>query len=382
LPVTGKNVYLGMDARLQEYGEKLMINKTGSVVAIDPETGEILALISSPNYDPNLLVGRARGKNFNELLTDPMKPLINRAIGGTYPPGSTFKMVNALVALQTGSIDENTRFSCQGKNSSPIKCTHSHVTPLSVQPAIENSCNPFFWNTFRSILTNPSLHGQKKALEYWHQKMLDFGLGHRFNTDIPFEVAGNIPSRDFYDKVYRGSWNAMTVRSLSIGQGEILLTPLQLANLAAIIGNEGYYYPPHLARRIGEDNDSLPAHFTKKMETGIDARYFRLVKSAMLDVFEGGGGTARRFKIKEFQAAGKTGTAENPHGKDHSLFMAFAPYDKPKIAIAVVVENSGFGSTWAAPIASLMMELYITGEIKRPEMEQFLLENFPDPVEQ
>lgn len=381
LPVTGKNVYLGMDARLQEYGEKLMINKTGSVVAIDPATGEILALISSPTYDPNLLVGRARGKNFNDLLNDPQKPLINRAIGGTYPPGSTFKMINALVALQTGSIDEGTRFSCQGKGSSPIKCTHSHVTPLSVQAAIENSCNPFFWNTFRNILNNSSLRGQKNALEFWHQKMLDFGLGHRFKTDIPFELAGNIPSREYYDKVYRGSWNAMTVRSLSIGQGEILVTPLQLANLAAVIGNEGFYYPPHLARKIGEENDSLPAHFTQRMETGIDRRYYRLVKDAMLDVFEGGGGTARRFKVKEFQAAGKTGTAENPHGKDHSLFMAFAPVDKPTIAIAVVVENAGFGSTWAAPIASLMMELYLTGEIKRPELEKFLLENYPDPVE-
>lgn len=380
LPVTGKNIYLGMDARLQEYGERLMVNKTGSVVAIDPATGEILALISSPNYDPNLLVGRSRGKNFNELLNAPQKPLINRAISGTYSPGSTFKMLNALVALETGSIDENTRFSCQGKSSTPIKCTHSHVTPLAVHQAIEQSCNPFFWNTFRNILINPSLKGQKNALEYWHQKMLDFGLGHRFKTDIPFEVAGNIPSRDYYDKVYNGSWNAMTVRSLSIGQGEILLTPLQLANLAAIIGNEGTYYPPHMTRKIGEGNDTLPARFTQKLSTGIDARHFRLVKSAMLDVFEGGGGTARRFKVADFRAAGKTGTVQNPHGKDHSLFMAFAPYEQPKIAIAVVIENAGFGSTWAAPVASLMMELYLTGEIKRPEMEKFLLENYPDPV--
>lgn len=379
VPVTGKNIYLGIDARLQEYGEKLMVNKTGSIVAIDPATGEILALVSSPNYDPNLLVGRARGKNFNELLQNEKKPLINRAIGGTYPPGSTFKMFNALVALQTGSITEDTRFTCQGKNSSPIRCTHSHVTPLSVHSAIENSCNPFFWNTFRSILGNSSLHGQKKAFDVWYQKMLDFGLGQRFKTDIPFEVAGNIPSGNYFDKVYNGRWNAMTVRSLSIGQGEILLTPLQLANLAALVGNEGYYYPPHLARKLGEEGDTLPAHFTQKRETGIESRYFRLVKSAMLDVFEGGSGTARRYKVKEFQAAGKTGTAENPHGKDHSLFMAFAPYDKPTIAIAVVVENAGFGATWAAPIASLMMELYITGEVKRPELEKFLLETTPSP---
>ncbi len=377
LPETGKNVYLGLDARLQEYGEKLMANKTGSIVAIDPATGEILALVSSPNYDPNLLVGRSRGKNFSTLLKDEKKPLINRAIGGTYPPGSTFKMINALVGLQSGSITENTQFTCQGKGSSPIRCTHNHVTPLSVHAAIENSCNPFFWNTFRSILGNSALGGQKKAFDYWYQKMLDFGLGKRFNTDVPFEVSGNIPSGSYFDKVYNGRWNAMTVRSLSIGQGEILITPLQLANLAAIIGNEGFYYPPHLAHKIGEHGDTLPAHFTRRKETGVDGRYFRLVKDAMLDVFEGGSGTARRYKVKDFQAAGKTGTAENPHGKDHSLFMAFAPFQKPTIAIAVVVENAGFGATWAAPIASLMMELYITGEVKRPEMEKFLLETIP-----
>jgi len=373
MPVTGKNLHLGLDAVLQAYGEKLMQNRTGSIVAIDPASGEILALVSSPAFDPNLLVGRVRGENYNLLLNNENKPLINRAISGTYPPGSTFKLVNALVALQSNSIDEYTQFSCQGKGSLPIRCTHNHTTPLSVRAAIETSCNPFFWNTFRSILTNSQLKGQKNAFDYWNQKMHAFGLGHRFDTDIPFEVAGNIPSREYYDKVYKGSWNALTVRSLSIGQGEILLTPLQLANLAAIIGNEGTYYPPHLAHQIGEQHDSMPAKHQVLLHTGVDARYFKLVKEAMLDVFEGGGGTARRYKVADFKAAGKTGTVQNPHGEDHSLFLAFAPFEKPTIAISVVVENAGFGSTWAAPIASLMMELYITGEVKRPQLEEFLI---------
>jgi penicillin-binding protein 2 len=370
LPVSGEHLTLGLDARLQAYGEQLMANKTGSIVAIDPKTGEILVLVTSPAYDPNLLVGRVRGTNFNQLLNDPNKPLINRAISGTYPPGSTFKMINALVALQSGAITEHTQFSCQGKGSTPIRCTHDHQSPLAVKTAIEHSCNPFFWNTFRSTLYNSRFKNQKEAYEYWYEKMLAFGLGHRFDTDIPFELSGNIPSRNYFDRVYRGSWNALTVRSLSIGQGEILLTPLQLANLAAVIGNEGHYFPPHLVRKIGDDKANVPEKFTQQIETGIDRKYYKLVKEAMLDVFEGGGGTARRFKSEAFKAAGKTGTVQNPHGKDHSMFLAFAPFDDPRIAIAVVVENAGFGSTWAAPIASLLMEQYLTGEVKRKELEQ------------
>lgn len=374
LPVNGQTLHLGLDLKLQAYGERLMANKTGSIVAIDPATGEILALVSSPGYDPNLLVGRQRGSNFNQLLNDPLKPLINRAISGTYPPGSTFKMINALVALQANAITEQTRFSCQGKSSQPIRCTHDHVSPLALKEAIEHSCNPFFWNTFRNTLYAQRFKNTKEAYQYWYDMMIRFGLGHKFNTDIPFELSGNIPSKTFFDRVYRGSWNAMTVRSLSIGQGEILLTPLQLANLAVIIGNEGWYYPPHLVRQIGNGADTLPRSFVTKIHTGVDEKYFRVVKEAMLGVFEGGGGTARRYKVEEFQAAGKTGTVQNPHGKDHSLFIAFAPFSKPQIAIAVVVENAGFGATWAAPIASLMMELYLTGEVKRKELEQRMLE--------
>ncbi|NOU47931.1 MAG: penicillin-binding protein 2 [Bacteroidales bacterium] len=372
LPVAGKDLVLGLDAMLQQYGEELMRGKTGSVVAIDPTSGEILALVTSPGYDPNLLVGRVRGANYNKLLEQPEKPLINRAISGTYPPGSTFKLVNALVALHTGAITPSTQFSCQGKSSSPIKCTHSHQSPLPLAPAIENSCNSYFWNTFRNILYNHKYHDLKDAYEDWQNLMFSFGFGKPFDTDIPFELPGNVPTRAYFDKVYQGSWNAMTVRSLAIGQGEILLTPLQLANEVAIIGNKGFYYPPHLIRKIG-DGDSIDPSYTTKRYTGIDARHFDVVKNAMRDVFEGAHGTARYNKIEGIDAGGKTGTVQNPHGEDHSLFIAFAPFDNPKIAISVVVENAGYGSQWAAPIATLMIEKYLTGDVKRKELEEKIL---------
>ncbi len=383
LPEGGNDLYLGLDADLQKYGELLMQGKTGSIVAIDPSNGEVLVLVTSPTYDPNLLVGRVRSANYNQLLEEEGKPLINRAISGTYPPGSTFKMMNALVALQSGSITPETRFSCQGKSTSPIKCTHSHPSPLALEAGIENSCNPYFWNTFRSILQNRQLGSLKDAYEYWQNKMYSFGFGKPFNTDIPFEVSGNVPTREYFDKVYQGSWNAMTVRSLAIGQGEILLTPLQMANEVAIIGNKGFYYPPHLIRQIG-DSGSLDPSFTQKHETGIDEAHYKVVKDAMLEVFEGSHGTARANKIEGVLAGGKTGTVQNPHGNDHSLFIAFAPFDQPKIAISVVVENAGYGSQWAAPIATLLIEKYLNGEVKRKELEQKILDKTfttPDAVQ-
>lgn len=373
MPENGRSLILGIDGDLQEYGEKLMRGKTGSIVAIDPGSGEILALVTSPAYDPNLLVGRVRGANFNKLLNDSLKPLINRAIAGTYPPGSTFKMFNALVALQEGAINENSYFSCQGKGSLPIKCTHNHTSPLALKEAIEHSCNPYFWNTFRSTLTNPKYGNQKRAYENWYQYMIRFGLGHRFDTDIPFETPGNIPSVEYFDKLYRKSWNALTVRSLSIGQGEILVTPLQLANLAAMVGNRGFFYVPHLMREI-EDDTVHAVRLMRKIESGIEGRHFEVVREAMLDVFEGSHGTARRYFLPQIKAAGKTGTVQNPHGKDHSMFIAFAPYENPQIALAVIVENAGYGSTWAAPIASLMMEQFLTDTITRPQLEQRILE--------
>ncbi len=249
LAIAGENIKLGLDAELQTYGEQLMQNKLGSIVAIDPGNGEILALISSPSFDPNMLVGRERSKNFTLLLEDSLQPIMNRAIMGTYPPGSTFKMVNALVALQEKVIYYGSEFTCQGKLSRPIKCTHDHVTPLALETAIQQSCNPYFWKTFRNTMNNTKYKNPQEGYRAWYNHVISFGFNQKFNTDIPYELSGNIPDNDYYDKLYRGVWNALTVRSLAIGQGEILITPIQLANLTAIIANRGYYYPSSCCKR-------------------------------------------------------------------------------------------------------------------------------------
>lgn len=373
IAIAGKDIFLGIDAQLQLYGEKLMQNKKGSVVAIDPSTGEILALISSPGYNPNLLVGRERSENYSKLLHDSLVPLMNRATMGTYPPGSTFKMVNALVGLQEESINRNTEFNCKGPLSAPIKCTHNHKTPLDLSEAIEQSCNPYFWNTFKSILENSKYSNSHEGYEHWYNNVISFGFGKKFKTDIPFEVSGNIPDNSYYDKLYRGSWNALTVRSLSIGQGEILVTPIQLANMTAIIANKGYYYPPHLLTSM-EGEKNVNPKFKEKKNTTINPDNFDIVQNAMLDVFEAEHGTARWYFLDSITQCGKTGTVQNPHGDDHSIFIAFAPMDNPQIAISVIVENSGFGSTWAAPIASLMIEKYILGNSNRPALEKRIME--------
>ena len=373
LPVAGKDIYLGIDADLQAYGEALMKNKTGSIVAIDPSTGQILALVTSPSYDPNELVGRVRGENYSKLLNDTLKPLVNRATSGIYPPGSTFKMVNGLIALQSGVVKANSAYPCNGQESQPIRCTHSHNSPVALYEAIENSCNPYFWETFRDMFNSSRFASSKDAYQYWYDLVTSFGLGSAFKTDIPSEMSGNIPKSSLYDKMYRGVWNALTIRSLSIGQGEILVTPLQLANLAAAIGNEGYYYPPHLIKAFS-DGTAIDSNMTTKKVIDIKARHFKDVKIGMCRVFEGESGTARYSKIDSIQVAGKTGTAENPHGDDHSLFMGFAPVENPQIAIAVVVENAGFGSQWAAPMASLMIEKYLRGYIKDSKKEKRFIE--------
>lgn len=372
LPVPGKDIYLGLDADLQSYGERLMNGKIGSIVAIEPKTGQILAFVTSPTYDPNLLVGRIRGQNYAALLKDPSKPLLNRAISGTYPPGSTFKMVNGLIALQSGSIVPTTQFHCNGQSTTPIKCTHFHGSSPDLANAIENSCNPYFYEAFKATINNPRLGGIKKGYEYWRQMTWNLGLGHTFDTDIPYEKSGNIPTVSYYDSIYQGSWNSVTIRSLGIGQGEILVTPLQLANIAATIANEGYYYPPHLIRAFG-DSTAIPEKMTTRMETGIEPRHFKVIKSGMQSVFEGAHGTARGSKIPGITAGGKTGTAQNPHGDNHSIFIAFSPVEDPQIALSIIIENGGYGSTWAAPIASLMMEKYIRGYTERPNVEERMM---------
>lgn len=374
LAVAGKNLYLTIDAVLQAYGEKLMQNKKGSIVAIQPQTGEILAMVSSPSYDPNLLIGKERSKNYNVLLHDYIKPLINRSNTGLYPPGSVFKPVNALIGLQDKVIYPGTKFSCQGPKSSPIKCTHYHMSPLNLYQGIEVSCNSYFWKVFKNILNNNKYNSVRDAYCSWRDYVLSFGFGSKFNSDMFSSRSGNIPSAEYYDKIYgRGHWNSLTVRSLSIGQGEILVTPVQIANLAAIIANRGYYYTPHLVWAIdnvfSKFNVDKTKHFTK-----VKAENFDPVIQGMYDVFEKDKGTARFYKVKDLSICGKTGTVQNPHGKDHSIFIAFAPKDNPQIAISVIVENSGFGSTWAAPITTLMIEKYLNKSVKRKIVEKRIIE--------
>ncbi len=371
--VMGGDLYTGIDADLQEYGEKLMANKRGSIVAIDPATGEILCFLSSPGYDPNLLVGRVRGKNYGVLNNDPIKPLLNRAIMGQYPPGSTFKMANDMVGLQMGVITKNTRFSCQGPGSSPIKCTHNHVSPLDVFMAIQQSCNPFHWQVFRAIMSDPNYENTKQRYDVWRKHLMSMGFGRLLNTDLSFELKGNLPPSEVFDKIYgTGSWNSMTIRSLSIGQGEILATPLQLVNYATLVANRGFFYPPHVVRSVGNEKNKTK-YSSQKNISSINVEYIDVVRQGMMEVFEGDHGTARAYKLDSITMAGKTGTADNPHGKPHSNFIAFAPVDNPKIAICVIVENAGFGSTYAAPIATLMIEKYITRTVKRKDLEDRMI---------
>lgn len=372
-PVAGKDIYLGLDSELQAYGERLMVGKIGSIVAVEPSTGQILAFVTSPTYDPNLLVGRDRGKHYQELQDDPMKPLINRAISGTYPPGSTFKSVVGLIAMQSGSITPATCFHCNGVGSLPIKCTHSHGSSPNFANAIMNSCNPYFYESFKATINNPKFGNIKEGYQYWKDMTYKMGLGHKFNTDIPYERSGNIPTREYYDKMYNGQWNSVTIRSLGIGQGEVLVTPLQLCNIAVLIANEGYYYPPHLIKCFG-DTTAIPEVMTTKVDPGIDTKYIRAMKNGLRTVFSGPAGTARRFEMKDIPQCGKTGTAQNPHGNYHSNFIAFAPDDNPKIALAVIIENGGYGATWAAPIASLMIEKYIRGYTTREDLEKRMME--------
>ena len=372
-PVAGKDIYLGLDAELQAYGEQLMVGKIGSIVAVEPATGQILAFVTSPTYDPNLLVGRERGQHYKELQADPMKPLINRAISGTYPPGSTFKTVVGLIAMQSGSITPATCFHCSGPGSLPIKCTHHHGPSPDFANAIMNSCNPYFYESFKATLNNPKFGNIKNGYQYWKDMTYKLGLGHKFNTDIPYERPGNIPTLEYYDRMYNGQWNSVTIRSLGIGQGEVLVTPLQLANIAAFIANEGFYYPPHLIKCFG-DGTPIPEVMTTKVDPGIDPRHVRVMKQGLRTVFSGPAGTARRYEMADIPQCGKTGTAQNPHGNYHSNFIAFAPADKPTIALAVIIENGGYGATWAAPIASLMIEKYIRGYTKREDLEKRMME--------
>ena len=362
----GQDLTVTLDIQLQLLAEELLANKVGSAVAIEPQTGEILALVSSPAWDPQVLVGRARNANYNALLKDAAKPLLNRATQATYPPGSTFKTVQALVCLQEKGITPRTQYPCSGPASTPIKCTHHHGSPVSLEEAIEQSCNPYFWCAFRDMLQR-SGYGEENEnfrhnYEVWRDDILSFGFGQRFeDSDVGYQSAGSIPSTRFYDKYYgKTGWKAITIRSLSIGQGEVLVTPLQLANQAAMIANKGYFITPHLNK-----TDSMRLH---RHQTHIDSSYFSVVQEGMHRVMTNG--TGRWYQVPGVESAGKTGTAQNPHGKDHAIFIGFAPLENPQIAVAVVVENAGFGSTWAAPVASMMMEQYLNGSVTRTDLRK------------
>ena len=359
--VTGEDLHLGLDIKTQQLAEILMQGKVGSVVAIEPKSGEILALVSSPNWDPRSLVGQERSKNYQALLNDPHKPLMNRATQAQYSPGSTFKILQALAGLQEGAITPRTQYVCNGQGSKPIRCTHDHGSPVSLEEGIEQSCNPYFWAMYRDLLQQDGYSDDNAAFKQhyqtWREHILSFGLGNKFDdTDISEQAKGAIPSVGLYDKIYgKKGWKAITIRSLSIGQGEILVTPLQLANQTAAIANKGYYITPHLNR-----NDSMKSRIH---HTTIDEKHFDVIHRGMARVMIDG--TGRFYNVPELQICGKTGTVQNPHGEDHALFIGFAPQDNPQIAIAVAVENAGFGSTWACPIATLIMEQYLSGEIKR-----------------
>ena len=373
--ILGQNLMTGMDASLQAYAELLMTNKRGAIVAIEPSTGEIILMASAPSYDPNLLVGRQRSANYSIMDRDSItKPMWNRAVNALYPPGSTFKLANALIALEEHAITPFDRFSCSGKGSKPISCTHSHVSPLAIREGIRESCNSFFWNAFREIMSHKS--NSAESYQVWRDYITSFGFGTKLNPELSSENRGSIPEVSLYDKWYTpGHWNAMTIRSLAIGQGEIEATPLQMVNLCAMIANRGYYIAPHVVRAVQDANREVHKLEYEKKVVNISPEHFNTVIEGMQAVIAE---TKLQNTVKQdnFIVCGKTGTVQNPHGADHSAFVGFAPKDNPQIAIVVFIENAGFGATYAAPIAGLLMEKYLNDSIapKHKELEQKLIE--------
>jgi penicillin-binding protein 2 len=368
--IAGDNINLSIDYKLQNLGEALMNNKTGSVVAIEPQTGEILALVSSPAYDPNLLIGRERGNNYMKLLKDPLKPLFNRPLAAPYPPGSIFKILMSLTGQEEKVLNPATTYGCH-HGYLFVGC-HAHSSPLQLRAAIAVSCNAYFCQVYRSVVNNARYRKVEDAYNQFHKHISSFGMGKRLGVDLFGEGKGFLPPSTYYDKIYgRYRWQALTTISLGIGQGELGITPLQMANATAAVANRGYYYTPHVVKKIAGKKNPNPA-FNEKNWTTIDTSYFGVVIDGMQDVVERG--TAYVARIPGIEICGKTGTAQNPHGKDHSIFFAFAPKVNPKIAIAVVVENAGFGATWAAPIASLMLEQYLTGkhDSRKPLLDRML----------
>lgn len=360
-PIPGKNLTLSIDLELQKLGERLMHGKLGSIVAIEPSTGEILCMVTSPTYDPRTMVGRQRGKKHRELSLDPMKPLLNRAIMGTYPPGSTFKTSQALTFLEEGIITPQTAYSCShGFHYKGLRVgCHGHGSPLPLIPAIGTSCNGYFcWGLYHMFSNRDKYHDVQEAMTCWKDYMVSMGFGYKLGVDLPGEKRGFIPNADYYDKAYKGSWNGLTVISISIGQGEVTLTPLQIANLGATIANRGWFITPHVVKEV--QDESLDTLYTKRRFTKVSPTHYETVVSGMRRAVESG--TCHAANNPWFETCGKTGTAQN-RGHDHSVFMGFAPRDNPKIAVAVYVENGGWGATYGVPFGALIMEQYINGHL-------------------
>ena len=360
-PVAGRNLILGIDVNLQSLGEYLMANKKGSIVALDPATGEVLCMVSSPTYDPRMMIGRQRSKNHALLAANEQKPLLNRSIMGQYPPGSTFKTSQALTFLSEGIVTTGTAFPCSHgfyHRGLHVGC-HGHASPIPVVGALSTSCNAYFcWGLYYMIGNRKKYDSVQDAMNTWRDYMVSMGFGYKLGIDLPGEKRGLIPNANFYDKAYKGSWNGLTIISISIGQGEVNLTPLQIANLGATIANRGYYYVPHVVKAIqGQPLDTL---YTRRHYTMAKAWAYDKVVEGMRSAVERG--TCRSANNPQYAVCGKTGTAQN-RGQDHSVFMGFAPMDKPKIAIAVYVENGGFGADFGVPIGALMMEQYINGKL-------------------
>ena len=379
LPVSGQDLTLSIDIELQAYGEYLMQNKIGSIIIIEPKTGEILAMVAAPTYDPALLTGREFGENFLKLARDPYKPLINRAVAGLYPPGSTYKPAQGVLFLQEGIITEDTRYGC-ARGYPPLggrpRC-HGHPTPLSLDPALATSCNSYFCYGLTAMLTNRTFYKDiNEAFDRWKDRMVLMGFGNKLGVDLPSEKRGFIPNSKFYSKVHKTeNWRAANIISIAIGQGEVLTTPLQIANFAALTANRGHYYVPHVVKKLKDK--PLDPLYTIKKESEIERRHWEVAVSGMAHAVTGG--TCRGiFMGPEVEVCGKTGTSQNPHGDDHSLFMGFAPKDNPEVAIAVIVENGRFGASNAVPIARLMFQKFFKDSI--PPSDKWLEQRIVNTV--
>ena len=375
--IPGHDIVTTIDAVLQQYGQELMQNKVGSIVAIEPSTGEILALVSSPGIDVSQLADI--GRHWEEISTNPYKPMYNRAVQASYPPGSVFKLVNGLIGLQEGVLRPEMTYPChQGYHfgaGHKLGC-HAHKSPLNMEESIMMSCNAYYCYVLKNILDNRKYDNVADGMDHWREMVMSFGFGRKLGSDFPAELSGSIPSSKTYNRAYgKGRWNSTTVISLSIGQGEILATPMHLANLSATIANRGYYYIPHIVKE--SEGVPLDQRFKERQYTMVDTTQFPKVIKGMWRAVNSGpgmGGTAWIAHVDSLEICGKTGTAQNPRGADNSVFICFAPMDNPKIAIAAYVENGGFGATYAAPMASLMAEKYLTGSVSRPALEKRMKE--------